>query len=281
MTTKLKLISISLALFLIVALSAGLAFALPKQEFNLSGSLVYSGPTMIKQYTYSIPAETGEIVGKYEWTLYSDKTFVWEQEDGGLDYFSLIKGTWVKEDNWARIDRLNYVYTSQNGEIVEWDSSVEPEKEEMHAHLVKGRISFFDEYVVYCVDPNGALLAVFENSYEPSGNETSLGGVFPWLSGFSGLTGNETLSGIKDKIKYTKPAVFFDCYLVTGEFEGIRSPKYIQPDEYTFLKIDGKVASDDMIISLGTHTATISFKYEGEYYKEDVVFYVTSEGPFD
>ena len=116
MTTKLKLISISLALFLIVALSAGLAFALPKQEFNLSGSLVYSGPTMIKQYTYSPPAETGEIVGKYEWTLYSDKTFVWEQDYDG--YFSLIKGTWVKEDNWARIDRLNYVYTSQNGEIV-------------------------------------------------------------------------------------------------------------------------------------------------------------------
>ncbi len=41
MTTKLKLISISLALFLIVALSVALAFALPKQEFNLSGSLSY------------------------------------------------------------------------------------------------------------------------------------------------------------------------------------------------------------------------------------------------
>lgn len=41
MTTKLKLISISLALFLIVALSAALAFALPKEEFNLSGSLSY------------------------------------------------------------------------------------------------------------------------------------------------------------------------------------------------------------------------------------------------
>ena len=261
MTTKLKLISISLALFLIVALSAGLAFALPKQEFNLSGSLVYSGPTMIKQYTYSPPAETGEIAGKYEWTLYSDKTFVWEQDYDG--YFSLIKGTWVKEDNWARIDRLNYVYTSQNGEIVEWDSSVEPEKEEMHAHLVKGRISFFDEYVVYCVDPNGAHISIFENSYEPSGNETSLGGVFPWLSGFSGLTGNETLSEIKDKL--SRPSVFFDCYLTTGELEGGRFPKYIRPDKYTFLKIDGKVASDDMIISLGNHVATIGFEYEGEY----------------
>ena len=41
MTTKLKLISISLALFLIVALSAALVFALPKEEFNLSGSLSY------------------------------------------------------------------------------------------------------------------------------------------------------------------------------------------------------------------------------------------------
>ena len=36
-----------------------------------------------------------------------------------------------------------------------------------------------------------------------------------------------------------------------------------------------------MIISLGAHTATISFEYEGEYYEEDVVFYATSEGPFD
>ncbi len=42
MTTKLKLISISLALFLIVALSAALAFALPKEEFNLSGNLSYT-----------------------------------------------------------------------------------------------------------------------------------------------------------------------------------------------------------------------------------------------
>ena len=41
MTTKLKLISISLALLLIVALSAALVFALPKEEFNLSGSLSY------------------------------------------------------------------------------------------------------------------------------------------------------------------------------------------------------------------------------------------------
>ena len=41
MTTKLKLISISLALLLIVALSAALAFALPKEEFNLSGGLSY------------------------------------------------------------------------------------------------------------------------------------------------------------------------------------------------------------------------------------------------
>lgn len=41
MTTKLKLISISIALFLIAALSVALVFALPKQEFNLSGSLSY------------------------------------------------------------------------------------------------------------------------------------------------------------------------------------------------------------------------------------------------
>ena len=41
MTTKLKLISISIALFLIAALSVALVFALPKEEFNLSGSLSY------------------------------------------------------------------------------------------------------------------------------------------------------------------------------------------------------------------------------------------------
>lgn len=41
MTTKLKLISISIALFLIAALSVALVFALPKEEFNLSGNLSY------------------------------------------------------------------------------------------------------------------------------------------------------------------------------------------------------------------------------------------------
>ena len=41
MTSKLKLISISIALFLIAALSAALVFALPKEEFNLSGGLSY------------------------------------------------------------------------------------------------------------------------------------------------------------------------------------------------------------------------------------------------
>ena len=41
MTSKLKLISISIALFLIAALSVALVFALPKEEFNLSGNLSY------------------------------------------------------------------------------------------------------------------------------------------------------------------------------------------------------------------------------------------------
>ena len=41
MATKFKVISISIALFLIAALSVGLVFALPKEEFNLSGNLSY------------------------------------------------------------------------------------------------------------------------------------------------------------------------------------------------------------------------------------------------
>lgn len=41
MATKFKVISISIALFLIAALSVALVFALPKEEFNLSGSLSY------------------------------------------------------------------------------------------------------------------------------------------------------------------------------------------------------------------------------------------------
>ena len=56
MTTKLKLISISLALFLIVALSAALAFALPKEEFNLSGSLSYEPSYKTYRFTRLFPA---------------------------------------------------------------------------------------------------------------------------------------------------------------------------------------------------------------------------------
>ena len=56
MTTKLKLISISLALFLIVALSAALAFALPKEEFNLSGSLSYEPSYKTYRLSRSFPA---------------------------------------------------------------------------------------------------------------------------------------------------------------------------------------------------------------------------------
>lgn len=41
MATKFKVISISIALFLIAALSVALVFALPKEEFNLSGNLSY------------------------------------------------------------------------------------------------------------------------------------------------------------------------------------------------------------------------------------------------
>ena len=56
MTTKLKLISISLALFLIVALSVALVFALPKEEFNLSGNLNYTPSYKTYRLSRSFPA---------------------------------------------------------------------------------------------------------------------------------------------------------------------------------------------------------------------------------
>ena len=56
MTTKLKLISISLALFLIAALSVALVFALPKEEFNLSGSLSYEPSYKTYRLSRSFPA---------------------------------------------------------------------------------------------------------------------------------------------------------------------------------------------------------------------------------
>ena len=70
MTTKLKLISISLALFLIVALSAALAFALPKEEFNLSGSLSYE-PSFV---SYTLVA--GDLIpADFQLKLFNDGTF--------------------------------------------------------------------------------------------------------------------------------------------------------------------------------------------------------------
>ena len=70
MTTKLKLISISLALFLIVALSAALAFALPKEEFNLSGSLSYE-PSFV---SYTLGAGNLE-PADFQLKLFNDGTF--------------------------------------------------------------------------------------------------------------------------------------------------------------------------------------------------------------
>ena len=75
MTTKLKLISISLALFLIVALSAALAFALPKEEFNLSGSLSYE-PSFVS-YT---PAAGDLIPADFQLKLFNDGTFEFDYD---------------------------------------------------------------------------------------------------------------------------------------------------------------------------------------------------------
>lgn len=51
----------------------------------------------------------------------------------------------------------------------------------------------------------------------------------------------------------------------------------VRPTEFTFVEIDGQAVSDDMIISLGAHTAIISFEYEGEIYEAELVFMTTSE----
>ncbi len=75
MTTKLKLISISLALFLIVALSAALAFALPKEEFNLSGSLSYE-PSFVS-YT---PAAGNLVPIDFQLKLFNDGTFEFDYD---------------------------------------------------------------------------------------------------------------------------------------------------------------------------------------------------------
>ena len=56
-----------------------------------------------------------------------------------------------------------------------------------------------------------------------------------------------------------------------------RLAESVRPTEFTFVEIDGQAVSDDMIISLGAHTAIISFEYEGEIYEAELVFMTTSE----
>ena len=81
MTTKLKLISISLALFLIVALSAALAFALPKEEFNLSGSLSYE-PSFV---SYTLVA--GDLIpADFQLKLFNDGTFELDYDVTAIQY---------------------------------------------------------------------------------------------------------------------------------------------------------------------------------------------------
>ena len=57
MKTKVKVVSVLLALFLIAALCVGLAFALPNLNFNLKGSLSYTVQT--KTYYPLVPLSDG------------------------------------------------------------------------------------------------------------------------------------------------------------------------------------------------------------------------------
>ena len=287
MGTKLKVLWIGMALVFALVLTLGLSafvFAAPNENFNLSGSLAYEPSiNVVKYYWGEMDDPSGGEGGSYynqHVKLFSNNTFEVQVavEQGDLNYMiTIIRGDAIptSEETFQYTATYCYVYQRENGEVVmefEWNEGEDfPEGvgdftsvlSELH---IRENVAYFGDY-----------FPMFENSYTPSGSALPIAAYMRDGSGrdnvFYNYTGQETISQIEADGNLF---LFLDAYEEDGDFRNLGKCVLFR-NSFTVLKLDGAEATDETVVSLGYHTAEVSFEYNGQTYTMLVDFVTTSE----
>ena len=282
MGTKLKVMLFWVALGFALVLTLGLSafvFAAPNESFNLSGELSFEPPVSVVKYYWGEMDNASGADSYYNQhiKLFSNNTFE-AQIDGatsGMSMLMIYRGTVTPTSEGTFQETLTYVYELQesNGEVVmefEWNEGEEvPEGMEFASMLnelhICENIAFFGDYP-----------PMFEDSYVPSGSDVPIGG---YLSGgrrsnvLFNSTGQETVSQIETNGHIR---IALDRYSEDQDYRNLANhPTHIQT--FNILQLDGQEVTDDTVVSLGYHTAEVSFEYNSQTYTMTVDFITSTE----
>ncbi len=284
MGTKLKVMLLWVALGFALVLTLGLSFfvyASSNENLNLSGSLAYEPSiNVVKYYWGEMDNPSGNEEGSYynqHVKLFSNNTFEAQiaTEQGDIYMIMIIRGDAIptSEETFQYTATYCYGYQRENGEVVmeiEWNEGEEvPEGMEFASMLnelhIRENVAFFGDYP-----------PMFENSYTPSGSALPIAAYMRDGSGrdniFYNCSGQETISQIESDGRLF---LFLDAYNDDGDFRNLGQFTY--GISFTVIKLDGVGATGNTVVSLGYHTAEVSFEYNSQTYTMTVDFVTTSE----
>ena len=285
MGAKLKVMLLWVALGFALVLTLGLSFfvyASSSENFNLSGSLAYEPSiNIVKYYWGEMDNPNGNEEGSYynqHVKLFSNNTFEVQMatEQGDIYMIMIMRGDAIPTSEETFQQTLTYVYALQesNGEVVmefEWNEGEDfPEGVEDFTSMldelhIRENVAFFGDYP-----------PMFENSYTPSGSALPIAAYMRGGSGrdniFENYTGQETISQIEADGRLF---LFLDAYDNDGDFRNLG--QYTYGISFTVSKLDGQEVTDNTVVSLGYHTAEVSFEYNSQTYTMTVDFVTSTE----
>ena len=284
MGTKLKVMLLWVVLGFALVLTLGLSFfvyASSNENFNLSGSLAYEPSINVVKYYWGEMDNPSSDEGSYynqHVKLFSNNTFEVQiaAEQGDLYMIIIIRGDAIptSEETFQYTATYCYGYQRENGEVVmefEWNEGEDfPEGAENFTSVlaeihIRENVAFFSDFP-----------PMFEDSYVPSGSDVPIGG---YLSSggrrnvFFNSTGQETVSQIETNGHIR---IALDMYSEDQDHRNLANhPTQIQT--FNILQLDGQEVTDDTVVSLGYHTAQVSFEYNSQTYTMTVDFITSTE----
>ena len=285
MGTKLKVMLFWVVLVFALVLTLGLSafvFALPNESFNLSGKLSYEGGPQVVKYYWSefVPGGgTADDLVSQDLKLFDDGTLKYEMEmtEGSQTMGMTMGATYTKGEIAYLFQPTSvYSYMAVDGVIsAEQEWSEEDGENEVYEQVER----LMEEFQIYeHVAHYNDFGWFFEDGYVPSETDQPLSGFFAddidaRSYYFTGLTGTETFGGIRSSFFSSRLTFVLDK--TDPDYQNI--PEVVNGvGGFQILKLDGQGATDDTVVSLGYHTAEVSFEYNGQTYTMLVDFVTTN-----
>ena len=280
MGTKLKVMLFWVVLGFALVLTFGLSFfvyASSNESLNLSGTLAYEPSIgVFKHYKFEETNSDAHIIINV--TLFDDGTLLFEEKiDEGSQTMGMTMGATYTKGEIAYLFQPTslYSYMAVDGII---SAGLEWNEEDGENEVYKEVESFMGSFHIYEHAVHiGQVGWFFESSYTPSETDVILHGFLANGMGtrsnlFDGLTGTETIGEFRSK---------FDerVNFVLDKTDPNNQSSAFDVDTrsaFEILKLDGAEATDDMVVSLGYHTAEVSCEYNGQTYKLTVDFVTTN-----